>query len=487
MGTQIIASTHSTFGHAITTAILLVPVVCVVSSDDAAPTVALPNPDVTFHTAPKPIPAGAVTQDWPRLLGATNNAVSTETKLLGKWPEAGPTLVWEMKTGEGFALPSVAGDRLVYFHRVGDEEIVECLRYDTGERYWRHAYPTAYRDRYGMNNGPRAGPVIDGDRVYTHGAAGMLHCLDLRTGSVVWKRDTSAEFKASQEHFGVGSAPLVEGNLLIVNIGAPGGPCVVAFDKRDGKIVWRAGDQWRASYASPVSAVVHGERRVFVFAGGDSSPPVGGLLGIDPATGHIALRFPWRSKTYASVNAASPIVIGNRVFITAAYDTGDALLDILPDGGCKPVYRTDHISAEWTTPVYRDGYLYGVSSDSRGDHAIVCVEWETGKLLWRKVIEWDETVRKNDKDETMEFTPQRAGLIWADGAFLCLGEMGHLLRLDLSPAGCKVLDRAWLFAARETFGLPVLSRGLLFISQNAKDFLNQNPPRLLCYDLRGGS
>src|SRR5438552_3150811 len=113
------------------------------------------NPAVTFHAKPKPLPAGAVTHDWPYFLGPTHNAISTETKLLKKFPKEGPALVWEMKKGTGYSSPAIVGERLVYLHRLDNEEVVECLEAETGARFWKFAYPTAYEDRYGYNNGPR--------------------------------------------------------------------------------------------------------------------------------------------------------------------------------------------------------------------------------------------------------------------------------------------------------------------------------------------
>lgn len=227
---------------------------------------------------PKPLPAGAVTYDWATFLGPTHNAVSTETKLSRTLP---PPLVWEFPKGTSYASPAIAGGRLMFIHRVGDEEVVECLDPETGAGRWQFKYGTVFEDRYGYNNGPRASPVIDGDRTFTMGAEGKLHCFDLSSGKVVWKRDIRAEYKVPQDFFGTASTPLVEGRLLIVNAGAPGGPCVVALEKATGKEVWRAGKEWGPSYASPVPAVVHGQRRVFVFAGGESDPPTGGLMCID--------------------------------------------------------------------------------------------------------------------------------------------------------------------------------------------------------------
>ncbi len=207
------------------------------------------------HRKPRPLPIGAVTHDWRAFLGPSHNAVSTETKLNRTLPAP---LVWECAKGTGYASPAIAGDRLVFVHRVANEEIVECLHPETGASHWRFRYATAFEDRYGYNNGPRSSPVIAGEQVYTMGAEGSLHCLDLESGRVVWKRDLRAEYKVPQDFFGTASTPLVEGRLLIVNVGAPGGPCVVGLDRQTGREVWRAGTQWGPSYASPVPAVVHG-------------------------------------------------------------------------------------------------------------------------------------------------------------------------------------------------------------------------------------
>src|SRR5687768_5920114 len=144
---------------------------------------------LTFHRAPKALWRGAVVEGWGAFLGPRHNGASGETKLLKSLPKEGPAAVWEVRKGEGYAAPAVVGERLILFHRVGDEEVVECLHAERGERFWRFAYPTNYIDRYGYNNGPRCAPVIDDGRVYTYGVEGKLHCLDLKSGRVVWRRD----------------------------------------------------------------------------------------------------------------------------------------------------------------------------------------------------------------------------------------------------------------------------------------------------------
>jgi outer membrane protein assembly factor BamB len=446
---------------------------------------AAPNPDVRFHSKPKPLAPGAATHDWNSFLGPSHNGTSTETKLLKQWPQGGPKLVWEMKKGTGYSSPAVSGDRLVYMHRIGDRERVDCLNAETGEKFWEFSYQTTFEDRYGYNNGPRASPVIDDDRVYTYGAEGKLHCLNLRTGEIIWKREIRADYKVPQDFFGTAGTPLIEGDLIIINVGAPGGPSVVGFNKVSGKQVWGAGKEWGPSYSSPVPATVHGRRRIFVLAGGESQPPTGGLMSIDPANGNVDFSFPWRSRSYESVNASSPVVIGDQVFVSASYRTGGALLNVLPSGKHEVAWTSQEIGTHWNTAVHKDGYLYAFDGRNEPDASLVCIELKTGKVMWRATPEWEETITVQGSERRQRMSTYRGTLLAVDGAFLCVGEMGHLLWLDLTPKGYKEISRAWLFAARETWSLPVLSKGLLYISQHSRDLLKNAPPRLLCYDLRG--
>jgi len=487
------------------------------------------NPDATFHAPPKPRARDAVTSDWVAFLGPNHNGVSPETKLLARFPKNGPSLVWEVNKGSGYSAPAVFGDRLVLLHRVEGDEVVDCLKPDTGQRYWRLTYPSNYSDRYGYCDGPRASPVIapgknaDDSLVYTIGAEGTLHCIELSTGRVVWKRDLLKEFGLTQNFFGVGSTPLVEGDMLIVNVGAPHGPCVAAFDLKTGRMAWGASSgevAWGPSYASPIPAVVNGQRRVFVFAGGETGfhqQPSGGLLCIDPATGKVDFTFPWRSQRRESVNASSPLVLadparpGAQVLISECYGSGGTLLDVGADpldgfGGfdkltagkltagklgasfsCKPVWANENFGTHFMTAVEKDGYLYGVDGHGPQDAFLVCVERKTGKEVWRKQPEWDEPESDGQGgSRTNTWGVYRCQLMPVDGRCLCLGEYGHLLWLDLGPTGYKELDRAHLFNAPETWTGPVLSRGLLYICQNARDAEEKHGPRLLCYDLRGG-
>jgi outer membrane protein assembly factor BamB len=301
---------------------------------------------------------------------------------------------------------------------------------------------------------------------------------------LIWKRDLEKEYRVRQDFFGTASTPLIEGQLLIVHVGAPGGPCVVGLDKTTGRETWRAGKEWGPSYASPVPAVIHGTRRVLVFAGGESDPPSGGLMSFDPAIGRVDFAFPWRSRTYESVNASCPVVFDNKVFVSASYRTGGALIEIRPDFTHRQLWATPQFGLHFNTPVYKDGYFYGFDGRNEPDASLACVDAASGKVVWRETPEWTETVDGGGRRQQQLVGTYRGSLLAVDGQFLCLGELGHLLWIDLTPKGYKEVSRAWLFAARESWELPVLSRGLLYVSQNTRDILTGARPRLLCYDLR---
>ena len=430
--------------------------------------------------APRPLSSDAITHDWPSFLGPSHNAVSTETHLTRELP---PPLIWELEKGTGYTSPAIAGDNLVFFHRIGDREVVENLHPETGESKWQFRYATAYRDRYGYNNGPRSSPVIDGTRTFVIGAEGRLHCLEVASGEVAWSRDLRSEYDARQDFFGIASTPLVYGDHLIVNVGAPGGPCVVAFDTATGAEAWRAGE-WGPSYASPVPAVLHGRPRIIVFAGGESNPPNGGLLSLHPDDGTIDFAFPFRSRTYESVNASCPVVFDDKVFVSASYRAGGTLLRVLQDFTYEVLWTTQEFALHFNTAIHQDGYLYGYDGRNQGDASLACVDVSDGRVVWREAPQWTETFAQGGRERQAILSTARGSLLAVDGQFLALGELGHLLWLDLTPDGYRQVSRAWLAAAQESWTLPVLSRGLLYVVQNTRDILTGATPRLRCYDLR---
>jgi len=440
-----------------------------------------PAARLTYHAAPKPLAADAVTSDWPRFLGPSDDGRSPETKLLKDIPPQGPTKVWEVLRGEGYASPSIAEGRLVLFHWVDGQETIECLDAATGQSFWRYAYPIVYEDRFNYSPGPRNSPVIADGLVFTFGVTGMLHCLAMKDGGVVWKRDVRADYSIPPSFFGLGSSPLVYGDIVILNAGGTDRRSVVAFDKRSGKEVWCAESDWGNSYASPVVARLHGADRIMVFAGAESEPPTGGLLCIDPENGRVDSAFPWRARVVYSVNASTPVVVGgDSVFISESYTRGGTLVRFSPEFQPRQVWANKKFAMHFITPVLKDGHLYGIDGQHQGEARLVCVDAGTGAELWSDPLTWELTLNGDAK----RIGVCRGNLIMADGAFLCLGEFGSLLWLDLSPAGCRILSRSQPFLAAQTWAPPAISHGLLYLMQNSRDVVTGTGPRLICFDIR---
>ena len=388
--------------------------------------------------------------DWPQFLGPTRNGVSTEIGLKAAWPKKGPPVVWDKDVGEGFSGPVVGGGRVVLFHRVGDEEVVECMNAADGTTKWKKGYPTQYRDRLGKGDGPRATPVVADGRVYTLGADGVLQCLKLDDGEKVWRKELHKDYEVQPSFFGVGTSPLLEGGRLLVNVGGANGAGVVAFNKDDGKELWKADDH-DASYSSPIAADLAGKRQAVFFTRE-------GLLSINPADGAVLYSKHWRSRMDASVNAASPVVVGDQIFLTACYGTGAVLLRGKQDG-LEEVWSNDKsLSCHFDTPVYQDGYLYGFHGrqDVEGGR-LRCVEMKSGDVKW-----------------TAEGY-NCGSMILADGKLVILTEDGDLVLAKASPDKYEELARATVLASPPVRAAIALADGKLY---------GRDGRKLVCWDLR---
>jgi outer membrane protein assembly factor BamB len=311
----------------------------------------------------------AAGSDWPQFLGPERNATYPAAISLAK-----PRLVWKIDVGQGFSSPVVSEGKLILFHRVNNEETVECLDARTAKRLWVYRYATAYRDDFGFDEGPRGTPAIEGGRVYTFGAEGVLHALDFKTGERLWRVDTHTKFGVRKGFFGAAASPLVEGNAVYVNAGGPSGAGVAAFDKKTGTVLWAATSD-DAGYSSPVAASIDGVRSVLCLTRA-------GLVALDPASGKVRFQFPWRSRTNASVNAALPVVAGKLVFVSASYNTGAAVLSVTGDRVEKLWTADDVLSNHYATSVYKDGYLYGYDGRQEMGQRLRCIEMKTGKVQW---------------------------------------------------------------------------------------------------------
>ncbi|MBI3858598.1 MAG: PQQ-like beta-propeller repeat protein [Planctomycetes bacterium] len=409
--------------------------------------------------------------DWPGFLGPNHDGSSPE-RGVAPWPPAGPRRVWERELAESYATCSIQHGRLFLFDRPGPKFRLVCLKAETGEPIWSAEYDSDYADGYGAGNGPRCCPVVDDDRVYTFGPEGLLHCFRTADGKVVWKKNTSEEFGVVPNFFGVGSTPIIEGDLLIAMVGGspPGSPNimsgetkgagsgVVAFDKRSGALKYKLSDEL-ASYASPLTTTINGRRWGFVFARG-------GLVGFEPATGKVDFHYPWRARSVTTVNIANPVVAGDLVLVSEAYGVGSAVIRVRP-GAAEPVWedgrkRDRSLMAYWNTPVQAGGFVYG-SNGMNSDADLRCVEMATGKVRWSS-----SDVRQ-------------CSLLGVDSHLVGLGEDGILYLIKANPDKCEVLSRTLMLDAKggpllqsPARAAPVLSHGLLYLRASN---------RLVCLEL----
>jgi outer membrane protein assembly factor BamB len=369
----------------------------------------------------------------------------------------------------------------VVFDRVADRMRTRCFEAETGTPLWEVSYASDYRDTFGYDGGPRAAPVIHGDRVLTFGPEGRLECRSLADGASLWSIDTAADYHVVQNFFGVGAAPLVVrvggDDLVVVQVGgsppgsAPAAPerldlvkgldsGLVAFDLATGRERWRCSSQL-ASYAAPVLAAIDGQPRIIAWMRAD-------LLVVDPASGAVLAEFRWRADDLFSAIAASPVVAGDEVLLSECSGPGSVMLDLT--GGDRRVVRRDRtprprsaLMAHWATPIVHDGHLYGSSGRNAGDALAVCVEWTSGRVRWS------------------EPGLGRASMVLVDGHLVILGEFGDLVLARATPEQFHEVSRARLVADDSTpllsppcWAAPVVARGLLFA---------RGAGRLVCIDL----
>jgi len=392
----------------------------------------------------------AATKDWPGWRGPFRDGLCRETGLNWNWPQEGPTVLWEKPTGEGLSTLAVSQGNVLTMFQDGTDEAVICWDAQKSDEKWRFRYPEQFLHKYA--NGPRATPQVEGDRVYTVGGAGKLHCLKLNPstpqGEVIWKKDLLEEFNAVNITWGIAWSPWIEGDLVYAVPGGPKGNSIVALDKHTGAVRWKALDD-PAGYSSPIAATLAGQRQLVAFTGL-------GLVGLMPETGAELWRFDW--PTDRGVNAATPIIAGDYVFISSGYNYGCALLKIVKNGSgfsAQKVYQNKRMRNHFSSCVLFEDHLYGFD-----DSSLTCLEFRTGNLVWRE-----------------RGTFGKGSLLIADGHLVILAENGLFALAEATPKGYREKWRQWFApeGSRRIWSVPVLCDGRLYV---------RDEERLVCYDLK---
>ena len=360
-------------------------------------------------------------------------------------------------------MPSVAAGRLFHFDRDADRARLSSFDSQSGRLIWQAESETHYRDHYGYSGGPRASPVVDGHRVFTFGVDGWLRCHRSGDGVLLWEVDTAARFGVVQNFFGAGSTPIVEGDVLIAQVGGsprgaagihsgettPNGSAVVAFDKTTGEVLYRLGDDL-SSYASPVLTTIGDRRWALAFVRG-------GLLAFEPQRRSGLQHFyPWRAARLESVNASTPVVVGDEVLITESYGSGASLLR-LGDGGFEVLWRDGprqrpRLACHWNTPVAHRGFVYASSGEKSGSAELRCLKWSSGEVMWS------------------EPGLRRSSLLYVDDHLVVLTEYGELLLIRATPEGFQPITRSQVrdengsvLIRYPAWSAPILSHGVLYL------------------------
>ena len=265
--------------------------------------------------------AGAASAaDWPQFLGPTRDGVSTE--IVAPWT-APPKVLWRQPLGEAHSSPVVAGGIVYAFFKPANknEDALAAFKADTGDNLWTKSYPrAAFTPPFG--NGPRGTPAVDGGRVYTLGNTGVLACWDAKSGDVVWKVETLADFAAKNLFFGVSTSPIVVGDTVVVMVGGPDAG-VVAFDKATGKVAWKATSD-PASYAGPTLLTTDPKQLVLL-----TGTHVRSLA----PDGKLLWSFPFKDRLNES--STTPVRVGDLI-VASSVTAGSVGLKLPTADGQKP-------------------------------------------------------------------------------------------------------------------------------------------------------
>ena len=388
--------------------------------------------------------------DWPQYRGPLTTGATPE-KILKPWTGAAPKLLWKVPSEGGFSSFAVAGTRAftLSLKEIDGAKQESVVAHDaaTGKELWAAPlnfakYDGGGNDGTGDNkggDGPRSTPTIVGSNVIVLSSQLTLACFDGTSGNVVWKKDLLKEHAGRNIQWQSAASPMLAGGLIYVAGGGPG-ESLLAIDPKDGSVVWKAFDE-KMTHATPVATNILGQPQIVFFV-------QSGLLAVEPKTGKELWRyaFPYKIST-----AASPVVSGDIVYCSAGYDVGAGAVKITKEGSAfkaTEIYRfrgNKPLANHWSTPVLRDGYLYGMFQFKEyGGGPVKCVDIKDGSVKW----------------EQPGFGPGH--VILAGDQMLALSDTGELVLIAAQPTGYKELARAKVVDGK-CWTTPVLANGRIYV------------------------
>ncbi|MCF7849483.1 MAG: PQQ-like beta-propeller repeat protein [Kiritimatiellales bacterium] len=361
--------------------------------------------------------------DWYTWRGPNANGISAETGWDAEAIKDGAKTLWKKELGKGYSTVSVKDGLLYTMGNQDDKDIIYCLDAKTGKEVWDYSYSC----KPGQFAGPRATPVLDGGNVYTMSRDGLAICFDAKTGKVKWEMDANGKTGNDVIRWGYASSVVIEGDLLLLNIGEYG----VALDKATGKIKWKS--EGKAGFSTPVLFDYKGKRCAAIFSAKN-------LYAVEVATGKKEWSYEWETKY--DVNAADPVFFDDKVFISSGYKRGCTLLDI-SGSTPKKVWENAILQNHFSSSVFVDGYIYGIDGNGKGKGSMRCILAKTGKEQWNMKIGF-------------------GSLMVADGKIIALGEKGTLYIAEVTPDAYKEIAQAETGLAKLCWTAPVLSNGIIY-------------------------
>ncbi|MBS0262552.1 MAG: PQQ-like beta-propeller repeat protein [Planctomycetes bacterium] len=412
--------------------------------------------------------------DWPQWMGPKRDNVWRETGVVDTLPKD-PKIVWRTPVGGGYSGPAVVGDKVYVSDFVSKDDVkidnfgrkefagverIICLDDKTGREVWSKSFPETYSISYPA--GPRSTPVIDGQKVYFHGAEGTTCCLKAATGEIVWTKNLKQTYKTKAALWGYSSQPLIDGNKLIIIAGGEGSHCV-ALNKDTGEEIWRTGTASEQGYCPPVIIQQAGVRQLVL-----CSPDA--IYAVDPETGK-----PLWSQEYKADNGSiimTPLHSGNYLFV-GGYNNKNILLELAADKpGAKTVWRDQvkkGLSAINVQPFLMDGKVYGL--DQSGD--LRCFDIPSGEILW--------TTPKPLGDRKVGSGTVFLVRAGSTDKFWMFAESGDLIIGQMNSKGFTELSRVHVIEpTNNAFGRPVAWCAPAFAH---KRMYVRNDKEIVCVDL----
>ena len=381
----------------------------------------------------------AFAADWPHFLGPDSNGFSPETGINKDWNNKKPAQLWRVPLdNESYAGPSVADGKVFIMDHKGDNDVVRALDLETGKPVWEFTYPEATKGEHGF---VRSTPTFENGKLYTYSRMGVMHCLDAKNGKKLWSRDLVTELKGLPPHWQHAASPVIDGDNLMVTAGGAEATFVV-LKKATGETVWNTGNNDASGYASVVPAVIGGQKQCLVLTGQN-------LVSFDLPARMMLWAVPFENGR--KINAASPVVIGDMIFITSNYSLGSAMVKVA-EGNAAIAWQNKDLQSRFSTPIVKDGSIYGI-----GEGFMVCIEAATGKTLWKQA------------------GFEKGGLIGIDGVIIGIdGKDGDAVMVDMKPDACKELGRFKPLGG-QSWTAPIAAGGKLIV---------RNLKELACFKLK---